>query len=85
MESCAIIVPLLIYTTESVVASDNSSFITSFLAVRTLEKALSSAKAIPQKPDFALGSRKSVYFHRVCTTLPEARDFSKHEPCGLSV
>ena len=32
----------------SVVASENSSFITSFLAVRTLEKALSSAKAIPQ-------------------------------------
>ena len=28
----------------SVVASDNSSFITSFLAVRTLEKALSSAR-----------------------------------------
>jgi len=32
----------------SVVASENSSFITSFLAVRMLEKALSSAKAISQ-------------------------------------
>ena len=32
----------------SVVASENSSFITSSLAVRTLEKALSTAKAIPQ-------------------------------------
>ena len=34
----------------SVVASENSSFITSSLAARTLEKALSSAKAIPQNP-----------------------------------
>ena len=32
----------------SVVASENSPFITSSLAVRTLEKALSSTKAIPQ-------------------------------------
>jgi len=32
----------------SIVASENSSFITSSLAVRTLETALSSAKAIPQ-------------------------------------
>ena len=32
----------------SVVAGENSSFITSSLAVRTLEKALSSARAIPQ-------------------------------------
>ena len=32
----------------SVVAGENSSFFTSSLAVRTLEKALSSAKAIPQ-------------------------------------
>lgn len=32
----------------SVVASENSSLITSSLALRTLEKALSSAKAIPQ-------------------------------------
>ena len=32
----------------SVVASENSSFITSSLTVRTLEKALSSTKAIPQ-------------------------------------
>jgi len=32
----------------SIVASENSSFITSFLAVRTLEKALSSTKAIPK-------------------------------------
>ena len=32
----------------SVVANENSSFITSSLVVRTLEKALSSAKAIPQ-------------------------------------
>ena len=31
----------------SVVANENSSFITSSLVVRTLEKALSSAKAIP--------------------------------------
>ena len=37
------------------------------------------------KPDFAFGSRKSVYFRRVCTALPEARHFLKHEPCGLSV
>ena len=68
----------------SVVASENSPFITSSLAVRTLEKSVVECKGDPTKPDFALGSKKSVYFRRVCTTLPEARDFSKHEPCGLS-
>jgi len=50
MELCAIIVPLLIYTTEVLLPVKTAllSRITSYLAVRTLEKALSTAKAIPQ-------------------------------------
>ena len=40
--------PMIDLYDRSVVAGENSSFITSSLAVRTIEKALSSAKAIPQ-------------------------------------
>ena len=48
-------------------------------------KSVVKCKGYLTEPDFALGSRKSVYFRRVCTTLPGTRNFSKHEPCGLSV
>ena len=56
----------------SVVASENSSFITNHeLPGRTYAwKSVVNCKGYPTEPDFALGSRKSVYFRRVCTTLP---------------
>ena len=69
----------------SVDASENSSFITSSLAARTLEKVLSSAKATSKNLVLFSNQRNSVYFRRVCAPLPEVRDLSKHKPCGLSV
>ena len=63
----------------------NRVWCTDFTYVTLTDGTMRYSKGYPKKPDFALGSMKSVYFRRVCTTLPRARNFSKHEPWGLSV
>jgi len=48
-------------------------------------KSVVKCKGHLTEPDFVLGLRKSIYFRRVGTILPETRGFSKYELRELSI
>ena len=84
MAPCTIIVPLLSYTIE-VLLSVKTALLSRVPWPCVRLKKCCQVQRLSTEPDFALESRKSFYFRRVCTTLSGDWDFSKHEPCGLSV
>ena len=79
-----IIVLLSIYTTE-VLLPVKKLFYQGISVCAHAYKGVIEFKVYSTKPESAFGSSKSGYFRKVCAPLPEAWDFSKHEPCGLSV